>query len=54
MEPKEIILNSEEIKKIPAQIQIKNHIYTKKDIVKRGVCYLCQNRANCFNNSFIF
>ena len=47
MEFNEDISNSEEIKNIPGQIQIKNHIYTKKDIFKKGVCYRCQNRAKC-------
>ena len=32
---------------IPGQITIKDYIYTKKDIYKKGVCYRCQNRAKC-------
>ena len=47
MESNEDILTSEEIKNIPGQIQIKNHIYTKKDIFKKRVCYRCQNRTEC-------
>ena len=33
MERKGVILNSEEIKKILGQMQIKNHIYTKKKYI---------------------
>ena len=32
---------------ILGQITIKEYIYTKKDIYKKGVCYRCQNRAKC-------
>ena len=47
MDTKYQVNQTGESKLIPGQIAIKDYIYTKKDIYKKGVCYRCQNRAKC-------